>query len=334
MATMRAVQVGRPGGEFEPVQREIPEPKAGEVLIKVEACGVCHGDAIVKDGTFPGIEYPRIPGHEVIGTIAKTGPGTDDFRIGERVGVGWHGGHCGRCAACRRGDFGACESSMTTAISTDGGYAEYMVARSEVPLPIPAELDPVAGAPLLCAGRTTFGALRGSNAKAGDLVAIQGLGGLGHLAVQFAVKMGFRTVALSRGTEKKALALRLGAHEYIDTDSTDPVKELKRMGGAKVILCTAPNAKAVSELVGALGRNGQAVIVGAARDMLQVHPGMLIGGGRSIVGSGAGEVGDAVDFSILAGIVPMVEVFPLEQAALAYEKMMTAKVHFRSVLKM
>jgi D-arabinose 1-dehydrogenase-like Zn-dependent alcohol dehydrogenase len=334
MASMRAVQVGRPGGDFELVRREIPQPKEGEVLIKVEACGVCHGDAIVKDGTFPGITYPRIPGHEVIGTIAKLGPATGDFRIGERVGVGWHGGHCGKCAACRRGEFWACESSMTTAISTDGGYAEYMVARSEVPLPIPAELDPVAGAPLLCAGRTTFGALRNSAAKPGDLVAVQGLGGLGHLGLQFAVKMGFRTVALSRGRDKEELALKLGAHLYIDTDSTDAVKELRRLGGAKVILCTAPNAKAVSELVGALGRNGQAVIVGASRDMLQVAPGMLIGGGRSIVGSGAGEVGDAIDFSILAGIVPMVEVFPLEQAALAYEKMMTAKVHFRSVLKM
>ncbi|MGO8695419.1 MAG: alcohol dehydrogenase catalytic domain-containing protein [Rectinemataceae bacterium] len=334
MPTMRAVQVSGPGGEFELVRREIPDPGAGEVLIKVEACGVCHGDAIVKEGHFPGLQYPRIPGHEVIGTIAALGSAVGGFRVGERVGVGWHGGHCHTCSSCRRGDFWGCENSLTTGISIDGGYAEYMAARSEVLIRIPDELESVAGAPLLCAGRTTYGALRNSKAQAGDLVAVQGLGGLGHLALQYAVKMGFRTFVVSRGREKEALAFRLGAHGYIDAEAGDPVKELKRLGGAKVILCTAPDAKAVSEIVGGLARGGQAVIVAAAGGMLQIPASLLIGGGRSIVGSGAGDIEDAINFSMLAKIVPMVETFPLERAAEAYDKMMKAKVRFRSVLKM
>ena len=334
MALMKAVQVSRAGGDFEIVHREIPEPGADEVRIKVEACGVCHGDAIVKDGTFPGLRYPRIPGHEVIGAIEKLGPGTDFFKAGDRVGVGWRGGHCGSCPACRRGDFRGCENPLSTGISIDGGYAEYMIARAEVLLPIPGHLESVAAAPLLCAGRTTFSALKSSVATAGDLVAIQGLGGLGHLALQYAVKMGFKTVVLSRGKSKQDLAMSLGAHLYIDTASSDPVKELRALGGAKVILCTAPNSKAVSELLGGLGRGGQAVIVAAARDPLQVPAHLLIGSGRSIIGSGAGEIADALGFSILAGIIPMVEVFPLERAAEAYEKMMNATVHFRSVLQM
>ena len=250
MPLMKAVQISKPGGDFELVQREIPEPKAGEVLIKVEACGICHGDAIVKEGHFPGLQYPRIPGHEVIGTIAKLGSGVDNWQPGQRVGVGWHGGHCFKCSACRRGDFWACEKSLTTGISIDGGYAEYMIARTEALVIIPDELDSVEGAPLLCAGRTTFGALKNSNAKGGDLVAIQGLGGLGHLAVQYAVKLGYKTVALSRGREKEKLALQLGAHKYIDTNAVDAVHELKQMGGVRVILCTAPDAEAISELVG------------------------------------------------------------------------------------
>jgi D-arabinose 1-dehydrogenase-like Zn-dependent alcohol dehydrogenase len=331
---MKAIQVGRPGGEFELVRREVPEPGEGEALIKVEACGVCHGDAIVKDGGFPGLSYPRIPGHEVIGTIAALGGSAEGRRLGQRVGIGWHGGHCFTCGPCRRGDFGACENSPTTGITVDGGYAEYMVARSEAILDIPEELDPVSGAPLLCAGRTTFGALKNSAARAGDLVAIQGLGGLGHLALQYAVKMGFRTAVLSRGAGKEKLALRLGAHRYIDTEASDPVEELRRLGGAKVILCTAPNGKAISELIGGLGRDGQAIVVAAAREPLQVAPSQLISGGKSIVGSVSGSVAEAIDFSILEKVVPMVEVFPLEQAARAYEKMLSASVLFRSVLKM
>ncbi len=334
MANMRAIQVEKPGGDFRLVEIELPQPHENEVLVKVEACGVCHGDAIVKDGTFPGLSYPRIPGHEVIGTIAKLGQLVEGWAPGQRVGIGWHGGHCFKCPACMRGDFWACEHSLTTGISVDGGYAEYMIARSEVLISIPEELSSVEGAPLLCAGRTTFAALRSSNARAGDLVAVQGLGGLGHLAVQYAARMGFKTVAISRGRDKESLAYELGAHEYVDAEATEPAKELKRMGGAKVILCTAPNAQAISGAIGGLGRNGQAVIVAAGREPLQIPAGLLIGAGRSIVGSGAGEPGDAINFSVLTKVIPMVEVFPLEQAAQAYEKMMSAKVHFRSVLKM
>jgi D-arabinose 1-dehydrogenase-like Zn-dependent alcohol dehydrogenase len=331
---MKAIQIEKPGGDFKLVEIELPQPRENEVLVKVEACGVCHGDAIVKDGTFPGLSYPRIPGHEVIGTIAKLGSGVEGWALGKRVGIGWHGGHCFKCPACMRGDFWACEHSLTTGISVDGGYAEYMIARFEVLISIPEELSSVEGAPLLCAGRTTFAALRSSNARAGDLVAIQGLGGLGHLAVQYAARMGFRTIVLSRGRDKESLAYKLGAHEYVDAQAAEPAKELKRMGGAKVILCTAPNAQAISGAIGGLGRNGQAVIVAAGREPLQIPAGLLIGAGRSIVGSGAGEPGDAIKFSVLTKVIPMVEVFPLEQAAQAYEKMMSAKVHFRSVLKM
>ncbi len=334
MARMKAIQIEKPGGDFKLVEIELPQPRENEVLVKVEACGVCHGDAIVKDGTFPGLSYPRIPGHEVIGTIAKLGSGVEGWALGKRVGIGWHGGHCFKCPACMRGDFWACEHSLTTGISVDGGYAEYMIARFEVLISIPEELSSVEGAPLLCAGRTTFAALRSSNARAGDLVAIQGLGGLGHLAVQYAARMGFRTIVLSRGRDKESLAYKLGAHEYVDAQAAEPAKELKRMGGAKVILCTAPNAQAISGAIGGLGRNGQAVIVAAGREPLQIPAGLLIGAGRSIVGSGAGEPGDAIKFSVLTKVIPMVEVFPLEQAAQAYEKMMSAKVHFRSVLKM
>ena len=333
MSLMQAVQISKPGGDFELVQREIPEPQGGEVLIKVEACGICHGDAIVKEGHFPGIQYPRIPGHEVIGIIAKLGPEVENWKPGQRVGVGWHGGHCFKCSACRKGDFWACQNSLTTGISMDGGYAEYMAARSEVLVSIPEKLNSVEGAPLLCAGRTTFGALKNSNAKGGDLVAVHGIGGLGHLAVQYAVKMGFKTIALSRGREKEPLAYKLGAHKYIDTSASDAAQELKKMGGARVILGTAPNGKAISELFGGLGRNGQMIIVSAPRDMMQVHPAQLLGGG-SISGSVGGSIEEAIHFSVLFEVIPMVEVFPLEQAALAYAKMINAKVHFRSVLKM
>ncbi len=333
MAMMKAIQVNSPGAGFELVEREIPVPKENEVLIKVQACGICHGDAIVKEGHFPGVEYPRIPGHEVAGTIDKTGSGVNNWKIGQRVGVGWHGGHCLQCSACRKGDFWACENSLTTGITIDGGYAEYMSARADVLVPIPEELASTDAAPILCAGRTTFGALQNSGARGGDLVAIHGLGGLGHLAVQYAVKMGFKTVVLSRGKEKEELAYKLGAHYYIDTVSSDTVGELKILGGAKVILCTAPNGKAISELLPGLGRNGQAIIVTGARDMMQFPTSLLLGGGRSVSGSVGGNIEDAIRFSMLFKIIPMVEVFPLEEAALAFEKMMTSKVHFRSVLK-
>ncbi|HEY3425686.1 MAG TPA: alcohol dehydrogenase [Negativicutes bacterium] len=331
---MKAVQINAPGGNFELVQREIPEPKENEVLIKVEACGICHGDVIVKEGHFPGIEYPRIPGHEVIGKIDKLGSQADNWQFGQRVGVGWHGGHCFTCAACRKGDFGACENSLITGISTDGGYAEYMVARVEALVNIPDQLSSVDGAPLLCAGRTTFGALKSCCAKGGDLVAVHGLGGLGHLAVQYAAKLGFKTAALSRGSDKEELAYKLGANLYIDTSATDAAQELMKHGGARVILSTAPNSKAISALVGGLARNGQLIFVSAPDDMIQISPLLLLMSGRSITGFSSGDSKEAINFSVFSEVLPLVEVFTLEQVAEAYEKMITSKVHFRSVLKM
>jgi D-arabinose 1-dehydrogenase-like Zn-dependent alcohol dehydrogenase len=333
MQLMKAIQVSSPGADFELIQKEIPKPGNNEVLIKVEACGVCHGDAITKEGHFPGIRYPIIPGHEVVGIVDKAGPMVTHWKAGQRIGVGWHGGHCNQCNSCRKGDFGACEKSLTTGLHMDGGYAEYMIAHPEAMVNIPDELTAVDAAPLLCAGRTTFGALQHSGAKGGDLVAIHGLGGLGHLAVQYAVKLGFRTVVLSRGKEKEELAYKLGAHIYIDTDTGDAAKQLLKLGGARVILCTAPSGKAISDLIPGLGRNGQAIIITGAMDMMQIPPALLLGGERSIRGFVSGNIDDAIRFSILTKVIPMVEVFPLEQAALAYEKMMTAKVHFRSVLK-
>ena len=333
MALMKAVQISSPGGDFELVRKEIPGPKKNEVLIKVEACGVCHGDAIVKEGRFPGLQYPRVPGHEVVGTIVQIGSESKCWKAGQRVGVGWLGGHCFQCAACRSGEFGACEESLTTGITTDGGYAEFMVARMEALSSIPDGIDPVFAAPLLCAGRTTFGALESSAAKGGDLVAIHGLGGLGHLGLQFAIKLGFETAVLSRGTEKEDLARKLGAHHFIDTTKADAARELLKLGGAKVILGTAPNSKAISELIGGLSRNGEMILVAYAGEMMQLSPALLMRGGRSIRGWVGGRPEDALRFSVLTGVRPMVEVFPLEQAALAYDKMMSGKVHFRAVLK-
>ncbi|HUI69026.1 MAG TPA: alcohol dehydrogenase catalytic domain-containing protein [Spirochaetia bacterium] len=334
MAAMRAIQVKAPGADFELVQKEIPEPKLNEVLIKVEACGICHGDVLAREGRFPGISYPRIPGHEVVGVIERIGTNVVGWNVGQRVGVGWHGGHCFQCSACRRGDYWACESSLTTGLSADGGYAEYMTARSEVLSAIPKELGSVDAAPIICAGRTTFGALKGCGAKAGDLVAIHGFGGLGHLAVQYANKMGFRTVVLSRGKDKEALARKLGAWDYIDTTAGDPAKELRARGGAKTILCTAPNGKTISELLGGLGRGGEALVITAPNDPIVIPPFVLLGGGRGIRGWIGGSVDDALEFSTAAKVTPMVEVFPLEKAKEAFDLMMSAKVHFRAVLKM
>ena len=333
MPLMKAIQISAPGSVFELVQVEIPEPKENEVLIKVQACGVCHGESILVDGHYPGLKYPRIPGHEVIGIIVSRGAAVERWEEGQRVGVGWHGGHCFKCAACHRGDFWACENSLTTGISRDGGYAEYMTAREEVLVSIPDEMDSVESAPILCAGRTTFGALKNSGAKGGDLVAIHGLGGLGHLAVQYAVKLGFKTVVISHSREKKFLAYKLGADNYIDTNETDAAKELSTMGGARVILCTAPNGDAISGLIKGLGRNGQIIIVTGTNDTLHIPSSLLLGGGRSVGGWVGGSVEDAINFSLLTKVAPMVEVFSLEDAAIAYEKMMTSKVHFRAVLK-
>jgi propanol-preferring alcohol dehydrogenase len=337
MPTMRAVQVSAPGADFELVEKEIPQPKEGEVLIKVEACGICHGDNVTKEGggRYSGIVYPRIPGHEIVGRVHALGAGVRGWEAGQRVGVGWYGGPCHKCEACQRGDLDACTHPQTPGIDIDGGYAEYMVASARALTRIPAEFDSLTAAPLLCAGRTTLSALRASGAKGGDLVAIHGLGGLGQLAVQFARRLGYKTVALSRGRDKEELALRLGAHIYIDTQQANAAEELRKLGGAKVILATAPNSQAILGLVSGLGYDGQLIIVAAASDPMPLVPAMLFQGRRSIrgwVGSRA-ETADALDFCALTDIQPMIEVFPLEQAALAFDKMMTSKVHFRSVLK-
>lgn len=332
--TMKAIQIPSPGADFRLVVIPVPEPGPDEVLIKVEACGVCHGEAVVKEGRFPVISYPRIPGHEVIGIIDKLGSDSRRWKIGDRVGVGWHGGHCHQCAACRSGSYGECEESLTTGLSTDGGYAEYMVARMEVLSPIPAGLDPVAAAPIMCAGRTTFGAFKHCSAKGGDLVAIQGLGGLGHLAVQYANKLGFRTAAISRGRDKEMLARELGAHHYIDSESQDTANELMALGGAKTILAIGPDANGIGRLVDGLGRGGELIIVTFVSEPMQISPAVLLRGERSISGWVGGHPDDALRFSVLAGVLPMVEVYPLEDAAIAYERMMSAKVRFRAVLKM
>jgi D-arabinose 1-dehydrogenase-like Zn-dependent alcohol dehydrogenase len=334
MALMRAIQVSAPGADFELVQKEIPEPGNNEVLIKVQACGICHGDSLSKEGHYPGIKYPIVPGHEVIGIVDKIGTAITQWKVGQRVGVGWRGGPCGKCNSCRKGSSWACENPLTTGIHMDGGYAEYIVAKSEVIVSIPDELDSAKAAPLLCAGRTTFGALQQSGAKGGDLVAIHGLGGLGHLAVQYAVKLGFKTVVLSRGNEKEELAYKLGAHVYIDTNTGDAAKQLINLGSARVILCTAPSGKAISDLIPGLGRNGQAIIVTGSNEPMHISPMLLLGGERSIRGFVSGNIEEAIKFSVLTKVTPMIEEFPLEQAALAFEKMMSGKVHFRSVLKM
>lgn len=333
MALMHAIQISKPGGDFELVNRGIPVPLENEVLIKVEACGVCHGEAVIKEGSFPGLTYPRIPGHEVVGIIAKLGGNVTRWKVGDRVGVGWHGGHCHKCKECLKGDFLGCEKSITTGINRDGGYAEYMTAEAEVAVSFPVELDSVQAAPLVCAGRTTFGALKYSGAQAGDVVAIHGLGGLGHLALQFAIKMGFKTVVISRGTAKKQLASDLGAHVYIDTTTQDALKELNKLGGARAIICLAPNSKEISMLVAGLGQNGKMVIVTAVNEPLSIPGYLFLGRGRSISGFAGGNIAETLDFSLLTKVLPTVEVFPLEQAALAYEKMMTSKAHFRAVLK-
>lgn len=337
MAQMTAVQISRPGAPFEVVAREIPSPGPNTVRIKVQACGVCHSDLFVKEGHWPGLHYPRITGHEVAGVIDEVGPGVTAWKNGQRVGVGWHGGHDGQCVPCRRGDFIACQNLRVTGFHDDGGYAQYMIARSDTLASIPDALSPAEAAPILCAGITTFNSLRHSGAMAGDVVAIQGLGGLGHLAIQFADKMGFRTVAIGRGKDKAALALKLGATRYLDTDAMNAVTELTKMGGASVILATAPNSNAMSDLIDGLGVDGKLMVVGASADPLSVTPLQLIGQRRSIQGWPSGTAQDSEDtlnFCALTGIRAMIEIFPLEQAAAAYDAMLSGKARFRAVLTM
>ncbi len=335
MAAMRVVQVPRPNGPFELVEREIPEPAATSVRIKVSACGVCHSDSYTKEGAFPGLRYPRVPGHEVAGIIDAVGAGVVGWSPGQRVGVGWHGGHCGHCDSCRRGDFVTCQiAAEKPGISYDGGYADYMIAPAEALARIPDELSAVEAGPLMCAGITTFNSLRHSGARAGDVVAILGIGGLGHLGVQFAAKMGFLTVAIARGADKAPLARQLGARHYIDTQAQDPAAELMKLGGARVVLATATSGKAMSAVLGGLAIDGKMIIVGAA-DPLDVSPLLLIRGRRSVMGWPSGTSIDSQDtmrFSALTGVRSMNEVFPLERAAEAYERMMSGKARFRVVL--
>jgi D-arabinose 1-dehydrogenase-like Zn-dependent alcohol dehydrogenase len=337
MNQMTTAQISRPGAAFEIVKRDLPEPGRGHVRIKVQACGVCHSDVFVKEGHWPDLQYPRITGHEVAGVIDEIGSEVTAWKKGQRVGVGWHGAHCGVCVPCRRGDFISCQNLRITGFNNDGGYAQYMIARADVLALIPAALSSVEAAPILCAGITTFNSLRHSGAIAGDLVAVQGLGGLGHLGIQFANKMGYRTVAIGRGKDKEPLALKLGAAEYLDTDAVKVADKLNEMGGASVILATAPNSKAMSELIDGLGVGGKLLVVGASPDPINVTPIQLIGRRRSIQGWPSGTARDSeetLNFCALTGIRPMVETFPLEQAAVAYERMLSGKARFRVVLTM
>jgi D-arabinose 1-dehydrogenase-like Zn-dependent alcohol dehydrogenase len=337
MAKMKAVQVRKAGADFEIVEREIPQPGPGHVRIRVQACGVCHSDVVTKEGLFPGITYPRVPGHEVAGVIDEIGVGVAQWKKGQRVGVGWHGGQDGTCLACRRGDFANCANLKICGLSYDGGYQEYMVAPVEALAQMPESLNAAEAASLMCAGITTFNALRHSGALPSDLVAVQGIGGLGHLGIQFARNFGYRVAAVGRGPENAALAKKLGAHVYIDSGATDAAAELQKLGGARVILATAPNSKAMSSLVNGLGSNGRMMVVGATLDPIEVLPTTLIFGMHSLQGWSSGIPTDSEDtlrFAEMTGVQPMIEKYPLEKAADAYARMMSGKAEFRVVLTM
>jgi len=333
---MKAMVVREANGPFEVDERERPEPDSGQIRVKVEACGICHSDAFVKFGQFPSLQFPRAPGHEVAGVVDALGEGVDLFSVGDRVGVGWHGGHCFRCDPCRRGDFLNCEKSQICGISYDGGYQEFMVCPWEAVARIPDELDAAEAGPLLCAGITTYNALRNSGARAGDIVAVQGIGGLGHLAVQYANRMGFHTVALSRGSDKAKLAAELGAHTYIDSEATDTVEELRKLGGADVILATAPSGKAIESVLGGLSGRGKLMLVAAAPDPFSVSAFPMLSG-KMIHGWPSGSAIDSEDtmkFSALTGVRPQIERFPLEGANEAFAKVMENTIRFRAVLEM
>jgi D-arabinose 1-dehydrogenase-like Zn-dependent alcohol dehydrogenase len=303
----------------------------------VQACGVCHSDELVKEGAWPGIQYPRIPGHEVVGVVHEVGDGVSAWKIGQRVGVGWHGGQDGTCLYCRRGDFGNCRNVQIPGISYDGGYQQYMIAPVEALAAIPENLDSVEAAPLLCAGVTTFNSLRSSGARPGDLVAVQGIGGLGHLGIQYARKFGYKVAAIGRGSGNAALAGKLGAHVYIDSKATKPAEELQKLGGAQVIIATAPNSKAMSALIDGLAPNGKLMVIGAAFDPIEVTPLQLISGSRSLQGWWSGTPADSEDalrFSELTGVRAMIETYPIEKAGEAYARMMSGDAQFRVVLTM
>jgi len=334
---MTVAQVPKAGADFEIVEREIPKPGAGHVRIKVQACGVCHSDVLVKEGLWPGIQYPRVPGHEVAGIIDELGAGVSEWKQGQRVGVGWHGGQDNTCVECRRGHFLYCHNPKVAGISYDGGYQQYMVAPVEALAAIPDTLSAAEAAPLLCAGVTTFNALRHSGASPGGLVAVQGVGGLGHLGIQFGNKFGYKVAAIGRGSENAALAKKLGASVYIDSKSTNAAEALQKLGGADAILATAPNSKAISELIDGLGANGKLIVVGISPDPIEVTPLQLISGERAIQGSAVGTPTDSEDtlrFAELTGVRPMIETYPLEKAAEAYARMMSGNAQFRVVLTM
>jgi len=337
-APMKVAQISKPGGDIELIEREIPEPGLRQVRIKVKACGVCHSDVVTKEGLFPGIQYPRVPGHEVAGIVDEVGAEVSEWKKGQRVGVGWHGGHDGTCRECRRGDFNSCRNQKICGVSYDGGYQEYMVAPAEALAAIPDSLSDTDAAPLLCAGVTTYNSLRHAGALPGDLVAVQGVGGLGHLGIQWANKFGYKVAAIGRGPENAALAKKLGAHVYIDSQATNAAEALQKLSGAKVILATAPSSKAMSELIDGLGPNGRLMVIGAGPDPIQVTPVQLITPvTRTIQGWAAGTPADSEDtlhFAELSGVRPMIETYPLERAAEAYDRMMSGKAQFRVVLTM
>lgn len=338
MTKMRAFQVKSPKGPFELVEREIPEPGPEQVRIKVKACGVCHSDSVTKEGLFPNIKYPRVPGHEVAGVIDAIGPNVKGWKVGQRVGIGWYGGHCGYCNPCRRGDFNTCQiDAQISGVTFDGGYAEYMIAPKEALALIPDELSFIEAGPLMCAGITTFNALRHSGAKPGDIVAVHGIGGLGHLAVQFAVKMGFKTIAIARGKDKEALAKKLGAWRYLDSQEKNAAVELQKLGGAKVIVATVTDSKAMSTVVKGLDIDGKLIVLGVSQEPVEVSPLYLIAGRRSIMGWPSGTSMDSQDtmsFCAMTSVRSMNEVFPFDRAPEAYEHMMSGKARFRVVLTM
>jgi D-arabinose 1-dehydrogenase-like Zn-dependent alcohol dehydrogenase len=337
MALSTAFHVPRPGDEFTAIERDVRRPGPGTVLLRVEACGICHGDMVTKEGHWPGIQYPRVPGHEVAGVVEETGAGVENWKAGDRAGIGWCGDYCGVCTPCRRGDFMSCVNQKITGLSFDGGYAQYMIAPARGLARIPDALSPAEAAPLLCAGITTFNALRHSGAQPGDLVAVQGIGGLGHMAVQYARAFGHQVVAISSGADKEALALKLGAHRYLDSSAVNVAQELQKLGGAKVILATAPSAGAMNSVLPGLGVDGALLIVAVPHEPLSIPVGLLIGGRKSVRGWASGTPRDSEDtlnFSVLHGIRPMIETYPLADVRAAYQRMMTAHARFRAVLTM